>query len=107
MDPILIGLAFAFGLSARAIGQPPMVGFIAAGFAANLLGLQADNTLKSIADLGVTLLLFLIGLEMDPKRLFKLEVWGTAVVHAGVTTIIAAVGLMVFAGFLAALEEPA
>ena len=41
MDPILIGLAFVFGLLARTIGQQPMVGFLVAGFAANALGVQA------------------------------------------------------------------
>ena len=97
MDPILIGLAFVFGLLARTIGQQPMVGFLVAGFAANALGVQADETLQVLADLGVTLLLFIIGLELDPKRLFRMEVCGTAIAHASLTTAIAASGLTAFA----------
>lgn len=94
MDPLLIGLAFAFGLGARLINMPPLVGFLLAGFAAHSLGVEGGAVLHMIADLGVTLLLFLIGLELDVRRLFRPEVWGSATVHAGVTTVIAAGGFL-------------
>ncbi len=94
MDPVLIGLAFLFGFGARLVGQPPLVGFLLAGFSANALGVEPDVSLQVIADLGVTLLLFLIGLELDVRRLLRLEVWGSATVHASLTTFLIAGGLL-------------
>lgn len=94
MDPLLIGLAFAFGFGARLLRQPPLVGFLVAGFAANALGVGGGEVLSLIADLGVTLLLFLIGLELDVRRLFRLEVLGSASLHAGATTVLIAGGLL-------------
>ena len=35
MDPILIGIAFAFGFAARQVGQPPLVGILLACFVAH------------------------------------------------------------------------
>ncbi len=90
MDPLLIGLAFVFGLGARLVNLPPLVGFLVAGFAAHALGLEGGALLQTIADLGVTLLLFLIGLELDIRRLFRPEVWSTATVHASITTVVGA-----------------
>ena len=94
MDPLLIGLAFVFGLGARLAHLPPLVGFLIAGFVANAIGLESGPVLETIANLGVTLLLFLIGLELDVRRLFRREVWATATLHATVTTITAAGALL-------------
>jgi len=106
MDPLLIGLAFLFGFGARQLGQPPLVGFLVAGFAANAFGIAGGETVDAIAELGVTLLLFLIGLELEPRRLFKTEVWATASGHAlasialfgGGAMAAAAAGIGAFAG---------
>ena len=57
-DPLWIALAFFCGLLVRGIGLPPMIGFLAAGFALNLLGAQGGEFLNATADLGITLLLF-------------------------------------------------
>lgn len=94
MDPLLIGLAFLFGFGARQLGQPPLVGFLLAGFAAHAVGIEGGAPLHAIADLGVTLLLFLIGLELDPRRLFKTEVWATASGHAAISIALFASGAM-------------
>ncbi len=94
MDPLLVGLAFAFGFGARLLRQPPLVGFLIAGFAANAAGVEGGAVLGLVADLGVTLLLFLIGLELDVRRLFRREVLGTATLHTGVMTIVVAGGLL-------------
>ena len=71
MDPILIGIAFAFGFAARQVGQPPLVGFLLAGFVAHACGFAGGPALNAVADLGVTLLLFMIGLELDLRRLLR------------------------------------
>ena len=37
-EVIIISFAFFFGLAVRQIGLPPLVGFLAAGFAINIFG---------------------------------------------------------------------
>ena len=76
-----VGFAFFFGILISRLGLPPMVGFLMAGFAYNLAGLETPPGLQLVADLGVTLLLFSIGLKLDLKGLAKREIWGTSVAH--------------------------
>lgn len=83
----LIGFAFFFGVAISRFGLPPMVGFLVAGFAYNFAGLDAPNGLQLVADLGVTLLLFSIGLKLDLRGLAKAEIWGTSLVHILVSTV--------------------
>jgi predicted Kef-type K+ transport protein len=64
------------------------------------------ETLETIADLGVTLLLFSIGLKLDLKSLAKPEVWAGASLHMAATVAVFSVavfglglaGLPFFAG---------
>jgi predicted Kef-type K+ transport protein len=84
----LVGFAFIFGLALSRIGLPPMVGFLLAGFAYNMAGLAHPAELTLIADLGVTLLLFTIGLKLDLKALSNSEVWGASLVHVLVSTVL-------------------
>jgi predicted Kef-type K+ transport protein len=81
VDTAWITVAFFCGFLARAINLPPLIGFLAAGFILNYLGLQqAGAALSEIAELGVTLLLFTIGLKLDIKSLLRPEIWlGTSV----------------------------
>ncbi len=58
-----------------------MVGFLIAGFFLNFLGVESDQFLLQIADLGVTLLLFTIGLKLRLGTLIRPEIWGTTTVH--------------------------
>ena len=84
----LVGFAFLFGLALSRIGLPPMVGFLLAGFAYNMAGLEHPPQLSLIADLGVTLLLFTIGLKLDLKALANSEVWGASLAHIVSSTIL-------------------
>lgn len=95
MDPIWITIAFMGGFFARLISLPPLVGFLAAGFILNFLGASGGATLQLIADLGVTLLLFTIGLKLKVRALLKPEVWAGTTLHM-LTTIV------LFGGFGAA-----
>jgi predicted Kef-type K+ transport protein len=78
---LFIATAFTFGMVINLTGLPPMVGFLLAGFALNFLGFESSAGLLTFADLGVTLLLFSIGLKLDIRTLFKAEVWGGASIH--------------------------
>jgi len=89
-DPLWIAIAFLCGLAIRMIGLPPMIGFIVAGFTLNALGAEGGEFLNATADLGITLLLFSIGLKLKLKSLAKLEVWGVATLHMAATTILIA-----------------
>ena len=94
-DPLWIAIAFLCGLGIRLVGLPPMVGFLAAGFMLNMLGAESGAFLNEMADLGITLLLFSIGLKLKLKSLARREVWGVATLHmALVTLLIAALVLL-------------
>ncbi len=87
-DPLWIALAFAFGIGARSVGLPPLVGFLITGYILNALGVQSGEFLHTMADLGVTLLLFTIGLKLKVRSLTAPEIWGVAVTHMLGTTLL-------------------
>ena len=93
MDPISIAIAFLFGFGARQIGLPPLVGFLVAGFLLQPLGMEAGPLIKDISDLGITLLLFTIGLKLKIKSLIRPEVWADASLHLLITVIVFGLGL--------------
>lgn len=101
-----IGIAFLFGLFAKRLGQAPLLGFMAAGFALELLGLRPDDSLRELADVGILLLLFAIGLKLDLRVLATRPVLGTAVLHMVASVVLFALpvlglstlGLGMFAG---------
>ncbi len=64
MGATFLAIAFVVGFAARQVGLPPLVGFLAAGFTLNGLGFESGPLLVQFADLGVTLLLFSIGLKL-------------------------------------------
>ncbi len=95
-DIIAIGTAFLFGLGARLVGLPPLVGYLVAGFVLFGTGMQATPTLQGFSEFGVTLLLFSIGLKMRIGSLLMPQVWGVASLHMGVTVLLLAAGLYGF-----------
>lgn len=84
---ILVSFAFGFGLALTRIGLPPMVGFLLAGFAFNMADLTPPPGLELVADLGITLLLFSIGLKLDVRGLLKPEIWLSSTAQMVVTTL--------------------
>lgn len=78
MDYIWVAVAFICGFLVKQIGLPPLVGYLAAGFGLHALGFIPDASLDVLADLGVALLLFTIGLKLKIKSLFKTEIWASA-----------------------------
>mgnify|MGYP001545385083 CR=1 FL=1 len=68
---IWIGPALIFGLLAVRIGLPPMVGYLVGGFVLNIYGISDPVFLTKVGSLGVTLLLFTIGLKLNIRSLFK------------------------------------
>ncbi len=66
----LLVLATAFGIASLALRQPPIVAFIFVGIFAGpavLSVARSTQHIELLADLGVALLLFLVGLKLDLK----------------------------------------
>lgn len=93
MDPIWVVIAFLVGLGVKQFGLPPMVGFLGAGFMLAAIGVESSETLSYMADLGIYLLLFSIGLKLDLRGLTKPEVWGVATAHMIATTLLVGGGV--------------
>lgn len=91
MDALLLAVAFFFGLIAQQCRLPPLVGYLASGFVLGAFGFEGGEALSRIADLGVTLMLFGIGLKLRPESLARPEIWAGASLHAlGVVAIFSA-----------------
>ena len=95
-DPLWIAIAFVFGLLLRMVGLPPLIGFLLAGFLLHALGAEADQFLTTIADMGITILLFSIGLKLRLRALARAEVWGVASIHMVLVTLIFTALVMFF-----------
>ena len=88
INSLWVAGVFIFGFAAKRVNLPPMLGFLLAGFLMNFLGFTNGSlALDKIADLGIILLLFTIGLKLDLKGLTKPEIWGGATAHALLTII--------------------
>lgn len=82
MDVIWIGVAFAAGLVAQAIRVPTIVGYLLAGLVLSVVGVPDNSELiVAIGDLGVTLLLFTVGLHLRIKSILQPEVLGVGSIH--------------------------
>jgi len=105
-DVAWITLAFSFGFLARLIGLPPLVGFLVTGFILNVIGVSGGEMLQKLADLGITLLLFTVGLKLNFKVLIRPHVWSVTALHIVIVTslfslmiyLLALVGLPLFSG---------
>ncbi|GLT17296.1 potassium transporter Kef [Vibrio zhanjiangensis] len=94
MELILLTGAFIAGFISLKCHLPPLVGFLLAGFALHGLGFESNQTIVTLADLGVTILLFTIGLKLDVKTLLSKEIWAGASIHNLLSTLIFCLALM-------------
>ena len=107
MEPLWVSIAFVFGFTARMVKLPPLVGFLIAGFVLNALGAESGKFIEITADLGVTILLFTIGLKLKIRNLMKPEILGGASLHMALVTVLyggliwllSFTGLQLFSGF--------
>lgn len=102
MDFIWILFAYFCGLAVKVTGLPPLIGFLFAGFFLHFLGIEPTESLDTLANLGITLMLFTIGLKINVRDLLRTEVWlGTATATS--------IWLILFIGlafFLSAISVP-
>ncbi|OGN98464.1 MAG: sodium:proton exchanger [Chloroflexi bacterium RBG_13_51_18] len=92
---IVLVTAIAGGMLARWLRLPVILGYLAGGIAVGPFGLglvHDSQTIETLANVGVVLLLFAIGLELSLKELFKL---GKISILGGLAQIV----ITAFAGF--------
>jgi glutathione-regulated potassium-efflux system ancillary protein KefC len=82
---IYLGAAVIVVPLSRAVGLGSIIGYLVAGIAIGPWGLRLVSNVEDIlhfAEFGVVLMLFLVGLELEPRRLWSLRRpifgWGTA-----------------------------
>ena len=98
---LLLGFALAFVLVFRRLGLGATLGYLLAGAVVGpqALHLVGDTESKlGIAELGITMLLFIVGLELNPTRLWRLrrEIFGLGLLQvtacglavAGIITVV-------------------
>jgi predicted Kef-type K+ transport protein len=81
MELTFFALAFACGFVVLQLRLPPLIGFLAAGFLLNGFGYQSTDLLQTTSDLGITLLLFSIGLKLKVEQLAIPQVWAVSSMH--------------------------
>lgn len=86
MELAFLIVAFGFGFAAHMARLPPLVGYLAAGFVLHGLGYETTDGIELVAELGVLLLLFGIGLKLRLHTLGRPIVWAGATVHMVMTT---------------------
>jgi len=94
--------AWLFGVVAHILRQPALVAYLVAGYVIGPSGIGLVNhqeSIESIASIGLILLLFLIGLEIDLKRVLGAgrAIFTTALVQI-VGTVLLGIGVFVLAG---------
>ena len=106
---VYLGAAVLAVPLAKRLGLGAVLGYLLAGMAIGPwgLGLIAEvETILHFSEFGVVLLLFLIGLELEPARLWSMRRpifgWGTAQV-AGVATVLFGAALLLGIGWQVAL----
>ncbi|RMF19558.1 MAG: potassium transporter Kef [Gammaproteobacteria bacterium] len=81
LDSMIALVALGFGFAARQVRLPPMVGYLLAGFVLGAWGLELDGFIRFLADAGILLMLFIIGLKLDIRSLFRPEIYRATLEH--------------------------
>ncbi len=84
----LIALVFVLGFIAKQLHLAPLVGFLIAGFVLKVVGLEESALLTTLADLGITLLLFTLGLKLDIRSLIKPYIWAVSSLHIAAVIVV-------------------
>ena len=98
-------VAFVLGFLMRLVGLPPMLGFLVAGFVLHALGIENNDTIEHIADLGILLLLFTIGLKLNIRSLIQKHVWRGGISHMIITVVLFCLFMVLLAFFRVSLFD--
>src|SRR4051812_47759688 len=101
---IMLGAALAFVMLFRRFGLGAVLGYLVAGALIGPEGLKLINApgeMLHIADFGIVLLLFLVGLELHPERLWRLkrDIFGLGLAQVAISGLALALLVRIGAGF--------
>ena len=101
---VLLGAGLAMVMLFRRFGLGAVLGYLVAGALIGPHGLQlagGGESKLAIAEIGIALLLFLVGLELNPARLWHLkrDIFGLGLVQVLVCGLALAVAVGAVAGF--------
>ena len=111
---VVLAAAATMGFAARKLGLPSVIGYLVTGLLVSPFtpGFVADNNqLALLADIGVVLLLFEVGIELDLKRIsreYRALLWGVPT-QMGIgmlvgTPIFLSMGVPIFGALLLSLS---
>ncbi|WP_066652878.1 MULTISPECIES: cation:proton antiporter domain-containing protein [Sphingomonas] len=101
---VLLGFALVFVLLFRRLGLGATLAFLVAGAVVGpqALGLVGNvEEKRGVAELGITLLLFLVGLELSPSRLWRMrqDIFGLGLLQVGLCAVALTGVIWAFANF--------
>ena len=101
---ILLGFALGFVLLFRRLGLGATLGYLIAGAVVGpqVLGLAGDaEEMIGIAELGIVFLLFVVGLELNPARLWRMrsEIFGLGLVQVVLCGLAITATVLALAGY--------
>lgn len=91
MEFIWISSAFLSGLIAARLALPPLVGYLVAGYVLHSLNIATLQSMGHLADIGIQLLLFSVGLKLKPSSLIRREVLSVGGLHLMLMALISAI----------------
>ncbi|MGZ8237853.1 MAG: cation:proton antiporter domain-containing protein [Methylobacter sp.] len=94
MELVWVGTAYIVGLIASRLSFPPLVGYLVAGYILHSLGIESAQTLTHLADIGIELLLFTVGLKLKLSSLLRREVLSVGGLHLLFVTGVASIGFL-------------
>jgi glutathione-regulated potassium-efflux system protein KefB len=102
---VILGVAMVFVTVFRRLGLGAVLGYLLAGALIGSQGLGlvdgSPATMLRITELGIVLLLFLVGLELHPNRLWRLkhDIFGLGLLQVTVTGLVLTALVYVVTGF--------
>ncbi len=100
MELVLVGTAYLAGLIASRLYFPPLVGYMIAGYILHALGVQPDQTIAHLAEVGIQLLLFTVGLKLKLRSLLRREVLSVGGLHLLIVTAISVAIFFALGGYI-------
>ncbi|MDD5578772.1 MAG: cation:proton antiporter [Methylobacter sp.] len=95
IELIWVGAAYIVGLIASRLSFPPLVGYLVAGYILHVLGIESAQTLTHLADIGIELLLFTVGLKLKLRSLLRPEVLSVGGLHLLIVTGISGIVFLI------------
>ena len=106
LDSVIVLLVLFSGLVFKKLGHPPLLGYLLAGFAAHYMGLGNSLLIDTMADIGVLLLLFTIGLKLKLKELLTPQIWTVTSIHMAIVIPLTAMVILFASSFAEGLQLP-